>query len=475
MKRSKNNKYWTRSILIGLGIFLVFTGVGLATDSINKVVNKTSKINDYKVLSEELLGINKPTRVLILFQNNSESRPGGGFIGTIGYITIDKGKIKPEPVRSSYYYDYQVRKIREQYQSEGRDIDDINYTIRDSGQKLDWPTNARSAMKLFELQPGKDVDMVIGLTPEVLKYLLKETGPIYLEKYQIKVGADNILETLQQEVEYGQDKAAGKDPKTVLSEAANQVIQRLTEKSILELSELGGRMQDLLRQRQVTIYSKDYGVGTVLKRFGYDGSLVGGTNDYFLLTENNYSIDKSNAFIDRKLSRNITINPDGGVGVEVKIIRTQTIEQSFPYVDPRNEGTVTHLVRPNKSYMQFAVPKSSKIVSTSSNITLEQVDSEGGYDIYRFPSELTPLVTSEYIINYQLPFIIKGDGMAVYNSYLQYQNGGWPYGLRQTIQVPEGWELDASNRSDLTQSNSLIHYDGKIDRDFYWSTIYAKK
>lgn len=471
----KDKAYWNKSLVIGLGVFLLFILTNTGVRALNKVVDKTTKINEYKVISEQLLGVHKPTKILILFQNNAESRPGGGFIGTVGYVTIDKGKIKSEPVRSVYYYDYQIRLAKEAAEQRGEDTQVYNGVIRDSGQYLDWPTNAKSAIKLFELQPGKEVDMVVGLTPEVLKFLLNQTGPVYLEDYKKTITASNIIETLQQEVEYGQDKAEGKDPKTVLSEVANQLIVRLNEKSLLDLGDLGRDMQELLRGRQITIYSKDYEVGMSLKRLGFDGSIVGTPSDYFLLTENNFSVDKSNAFIDRQMERSAVIDQDGGVVIDVKLIRNQTLEQSFPYVDPRDpEGRLTHLVRPNKSYMKFAIPKNSKIIGNSENIVLEKKDSEGGYDVYQFVSELTPLVPSEYQISYKLPFKLGGQDGSVLNTYIQYPNGGWPYRLKQTVKAPQGWVLGASNHSNITTDTQTVMYNNEVTKDFYWSVVYAK-
>ncbi len=475
LSRNRRGKpTFNKSVAIGLVVFLLFISITLVSGFLNNVVNKTSKINDYKLIGEEVLGTNKPTRVLVLFENNAEARPGGGFIGTVGYINIDKGKIKPEPVRSVYWYDYQIGEIREALKSDGQDVSGINYTLRDSGQSLDWTTNAKAAIKLFELQPGKEVDMVVGVTPEVLKYFIRQTGPVKLDEYKKTITSDNIIETLQQEVESGQDKAQGKDPKTILSSVANVLLQRLSQKNLSELAELGNGLKDLTSQRQIMVYSKDYAVGESLAKLNLNGALVSFEADYFLLTENNNSIDKSNAFIDRRLARNISIDDDGKTHVETIITRTQTIPESFPYVDPKAPDVVTHLVRKNVSQIKFAIPSGSKILGTAGNLTLIPVGKEGGYDVYSFVSSLDPLVASEYRINYELPFVLSGESGVAYNSYIQIQNGGWPYQLSMSVQTPKNWEFSASNNLDVTAKGQTVLYNGDIDRDFYLSLIYAK-
>lgn len=475
MLKSKNKKpSYNKSLAIGLVIFIIFVSFTLIPGLINKVVNKTTKINDYKLIGEELLGMNKSTRVLILFENNAEARPGGGFIGTVGYLSIDKGKVKPDPVRSVYWYDYQIGEIREALKSDGQDVSGINYTLRDSGQNLDWPTNAKAAKKLFELQPGKEVDVVVGITPEVLKYLIKQTGPIKLDEYQKTVTSDNIIETLQQEVESGQDKVDGKDPKTILSSVANVLLQRLSQKNLSELAELGNGLQDLIRQRQITIYSGNYVVANSLSKLNLNGALVRNDADYLLISENNLSIDKSNAFIDRKLVRKLTVGENGLIKVDMKISRTQIIPESYPYVDPKSPDIQSYLVKKNGSEIKVALPAGSKIISNGENFKLNTAGNEKGYDIYSFISSLDPMITSEYTITYELPFRLGGENGSVINSYLQIQNGGWPYQLSTSVQTPKNWEFSASNNRDVTASAQVVMYNGNIDRDFYLSLIYAK-
>lgn len=463
-----------RSIIVGLIVFIIFVSFIHLPGLVNKIVKKTTEINDYKTITEELLGMNRPTRVLVLFQNNAESRHGGGFIGTVAYLSIDKGKINAEPVRSVYWYDYKIGEIKNTLKSEGQDVSNYDYTLRDSGQNLDWTTNAKAAKKLFELQPDKEVDVVIGITPEVLKYFLIQTGPVKLDEYNKTISSDNIIEALQQEVESGQDKALGKDPKTVISVVANVLIQRLSQKNLFELSELAAGLKDLAGKRQILIYSKEYAVGESLKKLKLDGALVKFESDYFLISENNISVDKSNAFIDRKLNRIVTINNDGKIKIEAIITRTQTIPESFPYVDPRAPDIVTHLVRKNVSQIKIAVPSGSKILSTAGNLILTSAGKEQGYDIYSFISSLEPLVASEYRIIYELPFRLGGEHVVTYNSYLQLQNGGWPYELSTSVQTPNNWEFSASNNKDVIDKAQEVLYNGNIDRDFYLSLIYVK-
>ncbi len=474
MGKSAKKSSLVKSLAIAtvvLGLFIVIANL---SGLIDKVVIKTTKIGDYKLLSENLLGINGKKNILLLFMNNAEARTGGGFIGTVGYLSIDNGKIKSEPVRSVYYYDHKYETIGFVDKVSGPYGDESFLNLRNSGQNLDANTNLKRAKSIFELESGKPVDIVLAITPEILKYLLVATGPVSLPEYNITINEKNITDSLQTEVEYGQDKVAGKDPKTVLTSVATVLTERLSLKNLSELTELGIGMQTLVQQRQIILYSNNYELSSFLDKARYDGGLVAFDSDYFMLTENNISVDKSNAFIDRQLTRRVDIGTDGSVDVGVTIRRTQFRDKSIPYVDPNNNG-FTYLIKENISSMKFALPPESKIYSELSTMAIQPRGKEKGYDVYEFRSELVPLVPSEYYFRYRLPFKIAGSNFAVVNSFLQLQNGGWPYKLTNSVTTPDGWELSATNKRDILSSGNTVVYNEDVNKDVFLSLVYGKK
>src|SRR6185437_16558381 len=50
----------------------------------------------------KLLGYNGTQTYLILFQNNAELRPGGGFIGSYGLVSFDHGKMGQFTIHNVY-------------------------------------------------------------------------------------------------------------------------------------------------------------------------------------------------------------------------------------------------------------------------------------------------------------------------------------------------------------------------------------
>ena len=93
MRSSKKNSA-TNAILIGLFILLIPVLMALGYGIYNKVVKKATVISDYTFITKSLLGMEKRKDFLILFMNNAEARYGGGFIGSVGYVSVSQGKIK---------------------------------------------------------------------------------------------------------------------------------------------------------------------------------------------------------------------------------------------------------------------------------------------------------------------------------------------------------------------------------------------
>jgi hypothetical protein len=446
----------------------------LLLKQINKVVNNTTKINDYNLISQSLLGFKGKKNILILFMNNAEMRYGGGFIGTVGYVSVDNGKISSDPVRSVYYYDHKYEDIKYSDKSATARDEDKFLNLRNSGRNLDWPTNAKRAKDIYELESGKKVDVVIAVTPEVLKSLLISLGNVDLPDYNKRISPDNIAEELQMEIEKGQDKTEGRDPKTILTGLGNTIIERLSTKNVSELIDLSKGFGELINKRQILFYTGSYDLAQSFKRSGISGSTKSFAGDYFMMAEDNISIDKSSAFIDRVLKRNLVINQDGSVNISVDIARTQNRQKDLPYIDPR--GGFTYLIKENKSYVKFALPKGSKINYDQSKISIEKLNSESGYDIYRFISELNPLVQSDYSFSYSPPYKIAmfTDKVEI-NGFLQLQNGGWPYKLINSVQMPSGWRLANSSVNPVVQKDGKVIYDNIVDKDQFLSFTYAKQ
>ena len=61
------------------------------------------------LLYPRLAGFDGPKRYLVLLQNSNELRPTGGFIGSIGKLLFDEGKMRDFTIQDVYAVDGQLK------------------------------------------------------------------------------------------------------------------------------------------------------------------------------------------------------------------------------------------------------------------------------------------------------------------------------------------------------------------------------
>jgi hypothetical protein len=159
-------------------------GISLANEA-------ASFVAESKPLMESapyLLGIDGTRTYLLLFQNDKELRPTGGFITAYSIANVTNGKF--EPVASSDIYDldnhYKPKipapDIFPKY-IKGPYVLSNNLRLRD----MNWSPDFEESMNLFsqEAQEAgiKDIDGIIAVDTEVLVKILKVIGPIGVPGY----------------------------------------------------------------------------------------------------------------------------------------------------------------------------------------------------------------------------------------------------------------------------------------------------
>jgi hypothetical protein len=130
-----------------------------------------------------MLGGDGKRTYLLMFQNNAEERASGGNPAALALLEVDDGAI--ELVQQASSADF-TRPYPEPVLELGGDWDKLfgahaSTWITNITDTPDFPTTARLAQRMWEIEFGRTVDGVVSLDPVALGYLLKATGPIDLE------------------------------------------------------------------------------------------------------------------------------------------------------------------------------------------------------------------------------------------------------------------------------------------------------
>ncbi len=301
-----------------------------------------------------VLGKGERKTYLLLFQNNMELRPTGGFIGSYGLITFDGGRMSDLTVSDVYSADGQLNGHVEPPAPIKNYLGEANWWLRDSNWDPDFPTSAKRAEWFLEKEVGRKVDGVIAVDLQPIKDILKFTGPIFLSDFNMSITDTNLYEKTQSEVQDsffpGTHKKAS-------------FLTALSRNLLSEIGKLDGNKKahiletffNNLEGRHVQIYLHDDKLQNDLTALAWDGSVINPDckdkcyPDFFGIVEANVGVNKANYFVTRKTNIDVNIAP-----TEIDRHLTLTLKNSAnPSLD---------LAGKYKSYIRFLIPADAELL-----------------------------------------------------------------------------------------------------------------
>lgn len=443
---------------------------------------------EYSKISAVLLGVDTPKRYLILFQNSSELRPTGGFIGTYAIVEVDNGNVTDLFVEGIYSADGRLS-VNIVPPKPFQHITTA-WSTHDANWFLDFPTSAKKIIWFYEKTGGGEVDGVITLNVEVIEELLNLTGPIFLDEYDLTLDADSFRDEIQYEVEVAYDKKINL-PKQVLSDFTPIFLSRLFEVTDQHNKEIISIIIRALEQKYVMFYFEDENVQEFFENQGWTGSIQivnclspvalvkGGQaidncsqSDYLAVVHSNIGGYKTDKFMENKIDYSAEMQEDGSIIGRLSIRRKHN----------GGDSKYWWYNRKNIDYVKIYVPDGAQIISYSGGMRREPLsppDYEamnfvedddiasieadmhtlGPIDIFKENDKTVfgtwliskPKTTSIFEIHYKLPFGVNFEnGVGKYNLYLQKQPGTKADATVSVI-TPDDWEIVWGN----SQTNSL--------------------
>ena len=332
-----------------------------------------------------LLGEPEPKRYLVLFQNDKELRPTGGFITAFAVFKMQGGKPVVERSEDIYVLDEQHGKntpAPELIRTYHKGV--YQFYLRDSNTSPDFAVSVKQFQELY----GKDFDFdgVIAVDTHVLVEALKILGSfnisgrefsseidkrcdcpkvVYeLEDYStrpvayVRSARKDILGELLLQI---MKKALGVSPSQYWGNLVQMGISEINQKHIL------ANMRDEKTQKAVELLNMAGRIANGSQILGYTDS-VGW--DYLHINDANFAGAKSNLFVEEEVK--IDYQKEGD-----SIIKSVTIDYKnpFPASDCNLESGGLCLNGELRNLVRIYVPKGSQLL-----------ESKGGQN----PSSQTP-------------------------------------------------------------------------------------
>lgn len=339
-----------------------------------------------------LLGVHGPRTYLVLGQNSDELRPTGGFIGTMGLLTFDQGRLIHSEYGSSFALalpnDVRVpppaalaRHMSAQY-----------WQFWESNWWPDFPSSALQADYFFGEQRQAEVDGVVAVDQDVIRRLLKVTGPVRVGEFGETVDAGNVQERL----EYHVHEANYPDPvrKTFVTALFAAVVEQLTHLSRDRVGDLSGTLYDGFQEQRLQMWSRDDRVQQALSALDWDGRLIATESDYLYLVSANLSANKVNREVEQSLAYSISQVPGERARAEVTIQLQNTRKTD----DPGPYRTADY-----RDYLRLYVPHDAELIGATGLDSPAETLSECGMTAFAGLIVVKPGQERRIEISYMLP------------------------------------------------------------------------
>lgn len=216
-----------------------------------------SPFKDFFWRLPSMLGFFREKNYLVVFQNNAERRPTGGFISAYADVSFFLGSMDMK-LSDSYDVPAPNPQITPPYPLEDILKDDVFYkgfVFRDGNWDIDFPTSAKMLVRLYnEGQPTlKEWDGVIAIDMSFIEKLIEVSGSI---DYQgTTIDSKNFFHMMQfysKNIDLHSVESL-ESRKNIMKEIIPQILSEIL-KSPMKYSEVIGLFKDLLDTKHMLVY-----------------------------------------------------------------------------------------------------------------------------------------------------------------------------------------------------------------------------
>lgn len=283
---------------------------------------------DILSVAPTLLGIGTPTNYLLEMLDSTELRPGGGFIGNYGIVTLSGGRLADAHITDIDLIDkpFELAGNTIPYPADYTwfDLAPESWSLRDSNLDADFPTVARYGEQLYAREGGTvPVQGVIAITPWLIQHALTITGPIsMLPEYNETVTAQNLIDRIH----FHQLGRAGEGSELIPSPDGQSSLRKrftayLADHFLARVRQLSASPSALskffqllvssLHTKDIQIYLNSRAGENLLQRYHFDAAIQAPAGDSLFIVDANISPNKANDFITYKLHDQVAVDESG--------------------------------------------------------------------------------------------------------------------------------------------------------------------
>ncbi len=422
----------------------------------NELIKKTTKLLPQM---EELLGKNSTKKYLLLFANNMEIRPGGGFIGSFGVLTIKDFTLEDLKIYDVYDADGQLTGHVDPPAAIRKYLDQPHWFLRDSAFSGDFTENYKAALFFLKKEMNlNDFNGAILLTTSAIQNILRGYEKFYLPDYNEMITADNFY--IKAQVYSEKSFFPGStQKKSFLGAIARYLLSNLEGASYMQI---GKGIKKSLDEKQMVVYFDDIKSQDLIDSFYWSGKIIypqcpqnlnNCFADYIFPLDANLGVNKANFYINRMMEVNISFDKDGYLHNKIMLrYKNESPKTVFPG-------------GPYKNYFQLLFPVDTVIKQVTKNdVFVEDLDqSVDQLKKIGFLFTLLPQSTADIKVEYQSTTKLE-KGRSYYQLLIQKQIGYGNNDMILHINLPKNIHLINQNFSPLVKDSQIL-YNSQLSTD----------
>ncbi|MDD4151514.1 MAG: DUF4012 domain-containing protein [Candidatus Gracilibacteria bacterium] len=404
-------------------------------------INSNYILDNYDKLLD-ILAYEKEKKYLVIFQNGDEIRPTGGFMGSMGVLSIFKGKVKDFDKKDVYAYEWKIKSSNYKEKAPiGLSKITDTFGLRDSNYFIDFRDSSEK-IKFFMKKAGVNIDGIIYLNNNLILEYLDLVGGMHFNKINKDINSSNFNFIMSTLVESKIFKEGTLDtPKQILFDFMKEFYTKLKKES--KYKDYTSLFLDDIKKRDIVFYTFSTKNNIFLNNYDLIGNIDYNFVDFVYPVFTSIGGNKSDRYMKRVFSKKTSIS-------NCKITNDLTINQTHLF---SSSDEISHISffdefgitdyndllniqgkGVNKQFVRLVLPKDSKIDEKGINV-IEEKDKK----IVYFYTNTKPGETTSFNLKYE----IENKNCLDYDFAFYKQAGLRNYDLN--LILPNGKILNNSN------------------------------
>lgn len=383
-------------------------------DTVEEMSTLTNEARPLLEMAPYIMGIDGERTYLLIFQNDKELRPTGGFMTAYAIVKVKQGKVTPVISDDIYALDDKFKSKITAPDPILKYLPKVPYWyMRDMNLSPDFRVSMEQFMSAYEKTGSPKVDGVIALDTFLLLEFLKVLGPVGVPAYGT-FSAQEVSQCSCPQVIYELESFADKatpfirdDRKAILGPLMNSILANAMGSPKEKMPGLFEAMMRSLQEKHVLFYFPQEAAQQAVEAFNVAGRVVPFEGDYLMIVDTNFAGAKSNLYVEQQVEQEIKVGSDGSV------TKTLTIDYKNPQ---KHDGWLNGEYR---DWFRIYVPEGSELVEANGSEVAVTTSKDLGKTVFEGFFTMRPLGVAKLTFTYKLPFRVEKD----YKMMVQKQAG----------------------------------------------------